>query len=275
MHTNLIRGAIATALVLGLLIAAALPARADGSGGAWGDPGSGDIGVDAGDGAAAGGGGGGGSSSGCTYTSVDQNMSDIADDLASHGWGNPRGSGPGAWYRKVCPDGSGTVVWIPDGGVDPAVLAQQAFDQTNIPLPGAQLNPPSSSHQVVNLESWMWVDNWQTVSASATAGTITATVTAVPVRVVWSMGNGDQVTCNSAGTAYDPSVAPEAQHTDCSYTYRHSSASAQDGTFTVRATEEWHVTWSASGIVAGGDFGLINRNTDIAVRVAEIQAVHE
>lgn len=265
---------LAVALGCVVLLGVTTSALADGSGDGWLGPG-GDINAGAGDGGSSTGGGGGGSGSGCTYTAVDQGVSDIADRLADHGWGNPRGDGEGAWYRKVCPDGSGTLVWIPARGVAPEVLAQQALDRAQVPLPGVELSPPEGTDQVVNVATWMWLDNFRAVSASASAGAVTVTVTARPVGVDWSMGNGDTVPCSTGGTPYDNSRTPESQHSDCTYTYRRSSASGDNGTFTIRATARWHITWTATGVAAGGDLGFIGRSTDVVVRVAEIQAVHE
>jgi hypothetical protein len=247
------------------------------SGDGWVDGSSGNIGAGASQGGPTpgAGGGGGGSSTGCTYAQLDPTSSALADTMAKSGWADSPGGGAGAWYRKSCPDGSSTVVWLPTGGVDPAVLAQEARDRTNIPLPAIGLNPPAGSDQVVNLATWMWVRNWIAVSASASAGAVTATVTAQPVRVEWSMGNGDVVTCTGAGTPYDRSRSPADQHTSCSYEYRHSSASSPSGAFTVRATAVWHVTWVATGVNAGGDFGLVGRVSETTVRVAEIQAEHQ
>lgn len=274
MHPVMRRSLAAVALALVVVLRVAGPAAAEGTGDAW--VGDGEIGAGAGnDNASPGGSGGGGGGSACTYAALDPEASAIADELASKNWGTPRGDGPGAWYRKTCPDGTGTVIWIPARGVGPAVLAQQAFDRTNIPLPGIQLNPSSSNDQVVNVSTWLWVDNFQAVSATASAGPVTVTVTARPVSLEWSMGNGDTVTCASGGTPYDTTRSPEAQRTDCTYTYRHSSASRPDGTFTIRGTSVWHVTWVASGVVASGDLGFINRSSEINVRVTEIQTVHE
>lgn len=273
------RIAVASALVLVLLLVSAGPASADGGqGDGWVDSETGDIGAGAHSGGqsdgAGGGAGGSGSGVTCTYSTVDQEISDIADDMAAHGWGPPRGDGPGAWYRRICSDGTGTVVWVA-AGVDPAALAQEALDRTNVPLPGARFNPSPPQDLIVNLETWLWLDNFAPVGASASAGAVTVSVTASPVSVRWSMGNGDVVDCATGGTAYDPNRSPDDQTTDCSYTYRHSSASAPEGQFTVTTTVTWHVTWTATGIAAGGDLGQLSRTSATQVRVAEVQAVHE
>jgi hypothetical protein len=136
------------------------------------------------------------------------------------------------------------------------------------------LNPPANQEQVVNFETWMWVDDWAPVTATAAAGGIAVTVTAEPVKVDWSMGDGNTVTCLGPGTAYDQSRPPEDQHTDCGYTYTRSSSGQPGDTYIVQATSTWHVTWTANGVAAGGDLGLISRSNTVAVRVAEIQAVN-
>lgn len=276
MHALMMRWFASCAVVVLVTFMSSGVASADASGDAWVD--RSDVGASAGDGVLSPGSAGvraPARGSSCTYSRLDEEVSRIADDLASSGWGNQRGDGPGAWYRKVCPDGSGTVVWIPSRGVDPAVLAQQAFDRATIPLPGINLNPPAGTDQVVNVATWLWVDNFRPVAASASAGRVTVTVTARPVRVEWSMGTGETVTCATGGTAYDPRRPPEGQRTACSHTYRHSSASKPGGMFTVGVTAVWHVTWAATGLSAAGDFGFVKRSADVNVRVAEIQALHE
>jgi hypothetical protein len=89
-----------------------------------------------------------------------------------------------------------------------------------------------------------------------------------PDRVVWNLGNGDEVVCDGPGIPYD-SGRPEAdQHSDCTYLFR------QAGTFTITATLEWHVTWTAAGVAGGGDLGVVRRSASAAVAVAEIQALN-
>jgi hypothetical protein len=183
--------------------------------------------------------------------------------------------GPGNWYGKVCPDGSGSIVWIPLAGpaVDPAAVAQEALDRASIPGPGIHLNP--DGRQYVNLETWLWVDGWRSVSVTAAVGGVSVTVTARPDRVEWSMGDGGRVICNGPGTAFDRHRSADGQHTNCSYTFHRSSTDQPGGAYSVRATSVWHVTWTATGAAqTSGDLGLIRRSDATAVRVSEIQAVN-
>ena len=146
-----------------------------------------------------GGGRGGASPVTCTYLKLPPDEAALGDRLAAEGSGQPKGPGPGTWYAKMCTDtaanvSTGTVVWVPDPApASPATLAEQALRYAPIPVPGVGMNPPPERDQLVRLPVWLWVDpaGWTPVSASASAGGITVTVRAVPVRVVWDMGNGD------------------------------------------------------------------------------------
>lgn len=216
----------------------------------------------------------------CSYQALSTEDAAIADGLAQSGMGPPRGSEVGVWLRKVCVDdrgfSTGTVVWAPQPpAVDPAALAQQALGYVPVPTPGIGMNPPSDRDQFVGLPIWLWLDRggWQPVSASASAGGVTVTVTAVPERVSWDMGNGDTLSCGP-GTPYDPRRPEHQQSTDCSYTYRRSSASQPRERYQVTATATWHATWTVSGAPGGGDLGAIRRSATAEVRVAEAQAIN-
>ena len=216
----------------------------------------------------------------CTYQLLGAEDAQLADAMAAKGWGNEKGTGPGSWYRKICISATGaesaTVVWVPPRTADPRALAEDASDRAPIPLPGIRLSPPETREQVVNVMTWMWIDpdQWQPVSSSATAGAVTATATAVPESVTWSMGNGDTVTCPGPGTPYDPAAAAAGLQPTCAYTFRRSSARGPEGSFVVRATVTWRLTWSAAGAPGGGSLGTVTRTAAVPVRVAEIQAVN-
>lgn len=276
MRVRVSRSVLVVLYAAVVVVCLASPAAAGGTGDAWANPG-GEIGAGAGLAEQAGGLGGDGSEGSapvCGYVALNEEQSRSADILDA-GWAGRRPDGPGAWFRRTCPDGRATTLWIPEQAVDPAVLAEEARSRTVVPIPGVNLNPGTGEDQVVNLDTWMWVDDWGPVSATASAGPVMVTVTATPVRVEWSMGNGDAVVCDGPGSPYDPARSPDAQATDCSYTYRSSSAQAPGGRFTITATSVWSVTWSASGVAGGGDFGPLRRTSNVAVRVAEIQAVHQ
>ena len=208
---------------------------------------------------------------GCTYTAGGPSAT------ASIGVG---GAQPGQWVFPVCA-GPGVIdpmppIWVtnaqPAAGVvqvNPVVVAQQAVKQLPLASPTIEMAPPPGSPQLVGVATWMWVNPgaWQTLSASASTGTVTTTATATPSKVVWSMGDGDTVTCNGPGTPYRAS-APNAT-TNCSYTW------GQAGTYQVTATLYWSVTWTATGAPGGGNLGLqAGPAAEVAVTVTESQAIN-
>lgn len=156
---------------------------------------------------------------------------------------------------------------------DAGELASMARSRLPLPLPAARMSP--AGDQTVNLESWLWVDNWVTQTRSATAGGVTSVVVATPVEQRWTFGSpSEKKICTDAGTPYDLSRQPSEQSTTCSYTFRHSSAGQPGDAFRVTVTLVWHVTWT-SNIGAGGDLGFVSRTSIIPTRVAEHQALND
>ena len=178
--------------------------------------------------------------------------------------------------RPETPDDAAPAAGEPAAAPSPGALATQAVNRTPLPAPEIEMAPGGNIPQLVNLATFLWINpaQWVPQTASATAGGVTSTVTATPERVVWDMGQGDSVTCEGPGLPYEPNLPDDAQPSDCKFTYRASSAGRPDKTFIVRATIEYHVTWSASGAAGGGDLGISRRSSTTPVRVAELQALN-
>jgi hypothetical protein len=152
------------------------------------------------------------------------------------------------------------------------VLAQTAANAMRLPLPGVQTFPPTGGRGLVNLPVWLHVDNWETISASASAGGLTATVEAVPVRSQWNMDEG-AVTCADAGSAYDGSLRPDPRSSSCSYTYLRSSGVRADRTFHNSAVVVWQLRWFATN-GQGGDLGeLAGPAAGFDLQIEESQAL--
>lgn len=154
----------------------------------------------------------------------------------------------------------------------PRYLAEETVEEMALPLAGVAMSPPEGSDHLVNLASWLWVDNWRPVSTSATLRGVTVTVTATPESVTWDMGAGDPAVVCGAGRAYDPSVPDEQQSTDCSYTYRRSSFGEPDERFRGAATMRWSIAWTSSTGETGA-LAPVSTRRPFALRVAEGQAV--
>jgi hypothetical protein len=198
-------------------------------------------------------------------------------------------AGGGGFYTKFCggqaaPKAPGTgfeSTYLPPRGpaappVDPVELASDALQRTPLPEPQITMAPSPGIPQLVNLATYLWLppEQWQPETASATAGGVTSTVTATPMRVVWDMGQGDTVVCNGPGLPYRPDLPDERQPSDCHFTYRASSAGQPGQAFTVTATVEWETTWAVAGAPGGGSLGTVSRSSSIDVRVAELQSLN-
>src|SRR4051812_32566252 len=99
----------------------------------------------------------------CTYEALDATESAAADDMATTGLGPSAGAGPGGWFRKACIDAngnsSGVVIWLArPAAPNPSDLAQQALGYTALPLPGIGMSPPPGRDQLVNLTTFLWLD---------------------------------------------------------------------------------------------------------------------
>ena len=129
MHRRLIAATLTFAIGLGVAMAG--PAVADGSGDAFTD--ADEIGAETSSAATTVGlvGDDGGRVL-CRYRRLDESGNDRADQVAREGdWSEQPGPGPGAWYQRVCElDGvrvqNITIVWLPDPAVDPAALAHES-----------------------------------------------------------------------------------------------------------------------------------------------------
>jgi hypothetical protein len=159
--------------------------------------------------------------------------------------------------------------------VAPVVLAQTARRYLPLPAPGIRTSP-AAADQVVNVPTWLWVDpaTWGPRSATASVPNETATVTATPVRVTWTMGDGRRVVCAGPGTPYSPGD-PARPSPDCGHVYRRSSAGQGGLAYPVAATTSWRISWVASGVVAAsGTLAPLERTATTSLRVAEAQTVN-
>jgi hypothetical protein len=228
--------------------------------------------------AQAGGGSGGGQR--CTYQKAN-----VPGDPSSELVNPPPPPTPGAqgsWYFYDCTatgDLFATgIMWVPANrpAVPPAVLAQEASRWLPAPPPGIQTSPAATFDQVANVPTWLWVDpaTWGVRSATASVPNESATVTATPVRVTWTMGDGSQVVCRGPGTPY-ASGDPARPSPDCGHTYQQSSARQPGLRYPVTATTTWRITWVATGVeAASGTFAPLQRTATTALRVAEAQTVN-
>jgi hypothetical protein len=182
----------------------------------------------------------------------------------------------GRWLELVCDgsivpiDGQGI---IPEGGaVDPAQLAADARASVPIEAPPIATSPDADRETYAQVTTWLWVDPswWKGYSATATAGRVSATVTATPVSATWSTGDGGTEECAGPGVVWRRGL--DDDDTYCSYVYRRSSAGEPDDRYQLQVTVAFEVTWS-SNVGQGGSLEGLSRSSFRSIRVGEIQAI--
>lgn len=167
--------------------------------------------------------------------------------------GHPEGDG--AIYFYTCPpftpggDGGEGMEWEATQPGAPAVtpveLAQRAYKMLVLPTPSLVLSP--TGRQLVNLPTWLAVTGWTAQSATATVPGLSATATARPTTVSWSLGDGATLSCDGPGTVFTSGDDPSAASPTCGHTYRRSSTGQPGAVYTVTATVHWSVSWTSGG----------------------------
>ncbi|RQX11850.1 hypothetical protein DDE19_29790 [Micromonospora ureilytica] len=253
-----------------------------------GNPGGG--GNDGGDGDDDGGGDGGGSGTcqwdGRTVPCYDEVLGWFSSsDGCYYKLAEPQAEAPEGqqWYVKTCNGGADvgnqTVVLLDDPPAgfgappNPEELARRALASISLlPAPLRMAPRKSIGPGLVGLPVWMWAARstsyFGPLTASASDRGVTVSIEAKVSRIVWDMGNGDEVPCETAGTPYD-SKGDRAGETspDCGYDKGYQKA----GTYRVTATTHWKVTWRG-----GGESGeiLVTRNSGtVPIQINELQVV--
>ncbi|BCY10930.1 hypothetical protein [Actinoplanes sp. L3-i22] len=289
MLTRRRRAAVVAWALVASLVLHPSSALADDGGGACNGPDCGAWGTQPGSGGDHGGTGGGGSddggSDGCHFASIT-----VPCDGGDLGWWsspcylkpmaapNPDpANGEGFWYWATCfaPNASlsvGIPMWFAAAqGPSPEELARRAL--ATITLKGPAIGIGTAG--LVFTPVWLWTtvtpNTWGPISASASAGGLTVTITARTEQIVWDMGNGDSVTCTAPGTKQGAGEADRPSPT-CGYDgYPQPSRTQRGGAYTVTGTSAWRVTWAG-----GGQTGVIDqtRTSSTTVRIDEAQVVN-
>jgi hypothetical protein len=191
---------------------------------------------------------------------------------------------PGAWQCDELP------FWVETGdtpavqnAVTPRVLAELAYNRIQLPTTEITLAPANTTK--VNLPTWAWLDKAKfnevsvTASLNAAGVNIQATTTAKPISLKLEPGTADagtypasgECTINADNSIGEPYAQGKADQTPpCGLKYLRASGS---GTFKLRATITWDITWTGTG-GAGGDLPDGTFGNDQNVTVQEIQAVN-
>ncbi|SBT50483.1 hypothetical protein [Micromonospora auratinigra] len=188
------------------------------------------------------------------------------------------------WYVRTCNGGdlgAQSVVLLdaapPGYGAppDPEELARRALAKISLLPPRIAVAPRKSKGPgLVGLPIWLWAspgeDYFGPLTASASDRGLTVSITAKVDRIVWTMGDGNTVTCTGAGTPYDAKGARAGEPSpDCGY----PGGYARAATYKVRATTFWTVHWQASSGGQEGDIAQSRLSGIVDVKINELQVV--
>lgn len=210
------------------------------------------------------------------------------------------------WY-SLCPgdfadsswDGSGNRIidfvasdpyYVVDGttpdaagaAIDPMILVERAAGTLDFPVPAPQFGPDPATI-AVKVPVWLSVAPFAPVTQTATAGQLTATVTAELTNTTWQLGEPVDpanpaalvapVVCAGAGTEYRPGMDPGAP--PCGYTYVWRSLAERTGgagTWPVTVTSRYTTTWTitdGSGAVVEAGSDTVDTTATAALQVRE------
>jgi len=121
-------------------------------------------------------------------------------------------------------------VWLPGRPdtvvVDPVTLTYQAIAQMQLAPPLVKSAPGIGQVGLVNMPVWLWVDKtentWGPIVRSASVPGLSVTATAQVKAVNWSLGDGNTIRCEGAGTPYAKAMGVK-DSPDCGHRYKKTS----------------------------------------------------
>ncbi|WP_168708091.1 hypothetical protein [Actinomyces procaprae] len=171
-------------------------------------------------------------------------------------------------------------VWVPAGGaapesvIDGATLARAAWDAVTIPTATIGYNPMVGDMQatIVGWDTWIWAtgDTPKEVRVTATAGPVTATITATASMLTLQPKDG---TAKCTGFGIPWSEDNDRTGTDCVIIFDRSSAHFKDNTTPVDIKVTYAIEYTATD-GATGTMDTHTTTTTTTIPVAEIQTLN-
>lgn len=162
--------------------------------------------------------------------------------------------------------------------VDPAELAEAAWDAVDLPLGQVRWNPSRNgdASTFVNVETWVWVEDAPTeVAVTAQVGSVWARVAAAPSELTVTGEGADGDRCAGLGAAWTPEEAGDP----CRVVFTRSSAGRAVPTGStlpasaLTAELEWTASWTSSADPTPTPLTEQTLSQTVHVPVAEIQTL--
>ena len=157
----------------------------------------------------------------------------------------------------------------PAGAVDPELLARQAL--ASLSLPGAPISMTPEPNLIepnvlIRRDNHVWVPQGSLVpmTASASDGGLTVSLTASPSSIIFTSKDGDGVTSASCDPALIDGPPSNPLGTPvCSLVWERTSRDQPDGQYTITASTTWTAAWTG-----GGQSGTLTTTTTSTAQVA-------
>ncbi|MGH9286198.1 MAG: hypothetical protein ACRD0M_11090, partial [Acidimicrobiales bacterium] len=147
------------------------------------------------------------------------------------------------------------------------VLARSVLDEQPLPVPVVR-----NSRAYIHWPTWLAVEDWGAVEASAELAGASATAVALPYRTTWGTGDGATVTCD--GQAPVRELAPAGATSHCTYQWRRTSyRQGAENRYVAEVTVHYATAWAGSD-GSGGPMGELPMWVAFLQQVREVQAVN-
>jgi hypothetical protein len=138
---------------------------------------------------------------------------------------------------------------VGEASLDLGVVARRLVARIRLPDPAPQFGPDPEVNEwrmaAVGFPLWLWTAGPGVVTDRVRAFGVSFVLRARWVSSRFEMGDGHSVVCRRM-QPYRSGVRPGRAAPDCGYVY--GRASLPGGSFTVRATTNWRIGWSALGV---------------------------
>ena len=146
-----------------------------------------------------------------------------------------------------------------------------------LPAPELITNPPVGIAAIIRQPTFVAVGNWTPVSANGCdpTGVVCVTLTAIP-ELTFEPGDGSAtITCEGAGTVYDPAGPEPAVQAEgaCAHVYERRTGGSRPGAWPGTVTVTWEVSWTSTTPDADGTLPPFSLSATLARQVDEVHGV--